>query len=159
MPIGLDTHAWRRDLQHLEKVGKTQFVTFCSRKRRQLTDEEREITLATVVRDHRCSYWLHCAVVMPDHVHLVFTLYDQARLADILQRIKSVSAHAAGRRLWQREYFDRMLRCDEDLRRKCEYVCDNPVRAGLVVSAGDYRWIWRSWVEGELAPAGAPAPH
>jgi hypothetical protein len=66
-----------------------------------------------------------------------------------MHRIKSVSAHEIGRQVWQREYFDRVMRSDEDVRKKCEYICQNPVRARLVRSVEEYRWIWRSWVEGE----------
>jgi putative transposase len=52
--------------------------------------------------------------------------------------------------VWQREYFDRILRSAEDIRTKAEYICENPVRAGLVERVDDYPWIWREWVEGRL---------
>lgn len=86
---------------------------------------------------------------MPDHVHHVFTLYEEFSLARAMQRIKSVSAHEIGRKVWQRESFDRGMRSDEDNRKKCEYICQNPVRAGLAESVDDYKWIWRCWIEGE----------
>ena len=121
--------------------------------------EDRDVVVRTCVTGHRQNYWLHALVVMPDHVHLILTLYEQVGLSSAIQQIKSVSAHRIGRRVWQREYFDRVLRSEEDLRRKGEYLCANPVRAGLVDRLEDYRWIWRSWVEGENPPARAPAPH
>ena len=79
-----------------------------------------------------------------------------------MQRMKSVSAHdirhsTGGGPVWQREYFDRILRSDEDLRRKADYICENPVRAGIVSAVDDYAWTWRCWTDD--APAGAPAPH
>ncbi len=37
--------------------------------------------------------------------------------------------------LWQREFFDHVLRSSESYSEKWNYVRDNPVRAGLVVSA------------------------
>ncbi|HSP35557.1 MAG TPA: transposase [Thermoanaerobaculia bacterium] len=157
MPVGDDTYAYRRYLPHLQKQGKTYFVTFCTFERRVLTGDERTAILACCVRDHRVVYWLHCACVMPDHVHLVFTPFDDFTLAKIMNRVKGASAHAIGRRSWQREYFDRALRSDEDLRKKCEYVCENPVRAGLVASAGEYLWTWRQWVDD--APPRAAALH
>src|SRR5207249_9641402 len=46
--------------------------------------------------------------------------------------------------LWQHESFDHILRSDETLRMKTDYICDNPVRAGLVQSSSEYRWLWRS---------------
>ena len=159
MPISDDTFAWRRDLPHLQKVGKTYFVTFCTRNRQILTPDERDIVLDTCLFGHLLQYWLHVVVVMPDHVHLIFTLYEEFSLARAMQRMKGVSAHAIGSVVWQREYFDRILRSDEDLRKKCEYICENPVRAGLVGSIDQYRWIWCCWLDGRTSAgeaAGAP---
>ena len=158
VPISDDTFAWRRDLPHLQKQGQTFFVTFCTRNRQPMGAEARDAVLQTCVTGHRRHYWLHAVVVMPDHVHLIFTLYEHLGLSSAIQQIKSVSAHRIGGRVWQRE-FDRVMRSDEDLYRKGEYLCANPVRAGLVERLDDYRWIWRSWIEGENAPARAPAPH
>jgi putative transposase len=144
MSIGDDTHYWRRRLPHLQKLGKTYFVTFCTRLRRVLPPEQRDIALAWCIAGHLNSYFLHCAVVMPDHVHIVFTLYEFATLPLTMKFIKSSSARDIGRgSTWHREYFDRIVRSDEDLRSVCEYVVNNPVRAGLVASADGYPWIWR----------------
>jgi len=160
MPIGDDTLAWRRDLPHLQNEGKSYYITFCTKRRRILSPSARTAALESCVLGHLRSYFLHVAVVMPDHVHLVFTLYAIAWLAEAMKRIKSTSARAIGHgSVWQREYFDRILRSDEDLRAKCQYVVNNPVRAGLVASADDYPWIWRSWVEGAQTPVRTPAPH
>ena len=89
---------------------------------------------------------------MPDHVHVIFTpLYDGDKLrsvAEIMQGIKSASAHKINRlmnlsgQVWQRESFDRVLRRDESIRAKVEYMAQNPVRAGLVRTAEEYRWLW-----------------
>ncbi|HEX7191717.1 MAG TPA: transposase [Thermoanaerobaculia bacterium] len=152
MPLSYDTVAWRCDLPHLQTRGKTYFITFCTSDRHVLSPSERDIVLATCVRAHREAYWLHALCVMPDHVHLVITLYEQFSLPRVMQQMKSVSAHDIGRHVWQRDYFDRIMRSDEDVRKKCEYICQNPVRAGLVASVDDYPWIWRSWIEGITRP-------
>ncbi|PYQ35818.1 MAG: transposase [Acidobacteria bacterium] len=163
MPVGDDTYAYRRDLPHLMKSGKTYYVTFCTRDRRVLIEAERDVVMACCIREHKITCWLHCFVVMPDHVHLILTPYEDVRLDTIMQRIKSVSAHEINRLtnrngpVWQREYFDRILRSTEDVRLKAAYICENPVRAGLVARVENYKWIWRCWIEG--APARAPAPH
>jgi putative transposase len=89
---------------------------------------------------------------MPDHVHLVLTpLYDGSSfisVAEIMQGIKSGSAHKINRELnrvgqvWQRESFDRVLRREESIHAKVEYIVQNPVRAGLVKTALEYPWLW-----------------
>ena len=77
-------------------------------------------------------------------------------VSDVMKRIKGSSAREVNRltgdfgSLWQREYFDRQLRSDEDVRAKAEYIAMNPVRAGLVTKPDDYPWLWRAWIEGEM---------
>ncbi len=85
-------------------------------------------------------YDLHAFVVMPNHVHVVFTLGDEVDLSATMQGWKSFTAKAIGRALgregtiWQREYFDRIVRNERHAWRVCEYVRKNAVSAGLVVS-------------------------
>ena len=111
----------------------------------------RDIVLRHIVE---CAlYYLHVAVVMPDHVHLVATP-DCGRdgfcepINIILGRVKGASSRevnkALGRSgtLWQSENFDHELRRDESLAQKVEYVRRNPVRKGLVTRPEDYPWLW-----------------
>jgi REP element-mobilizing transposase RayT len=99
------------------------------------------------------------AIIMPDHAHLIFTPLQgddetPCSLAEVMKGIKGVSARRInqllGRRkpVWQDESFDHVVRKSESSLAKFEYVCDNPVRAGLVRCADEYPWLWRSWVEG-----------
>jgi len=96
---------------------------------------------------------LHAVVVMPDHVHVLLTpLRDHAGwpfpLVNILQCCKSATAHRINGLLgvagpvWEEESFDHVLRSDESLREKCEYIRQNAVEAGLVARAEDYPWFW-----------------
>ena len=91
---------------------------------------------------------------MPDHVHLVFTPLRDAQggtfgLAEIMNGIKGASAHGVNKLLqrrghvWQNESFDHILRSDEGIEAKVDYICQNPVREGLVASESDYPWLWR----------------
>ena len=108
---------------------------------------------ARSLRFHNRKCILHAAVIMPDHVHLILTpLADEEgsfSIPQIMHATKSESAHrinkALGRkgRVWQDESFDHMLRGDESLTRKMSYVLENPVRAGLVKTSAEYRWLWR----------------
>jgi REP element-mobilizing transposase RayT len=148
MPIGNDTYAYRQRLPHLQREYKTYFVTFCTKSRRMLDSTERDIVLRECIAMHSDAFWLHCAVVMPDHVHVLATLGPNELLYRRLQVIKGRSAryiNALRNRsgaLWQPESFDRILRRDEDLVKKAEYIANNPVRAGLVERANEYPWLW-----------------
>jgi REP element-mobilizing transposase RayT len=96
---------------------------------------------------------LHAVVIMPDHVHLLLSPLRDGEgwpfaLVDILQCLKSATAHRINKLLrhsgpvWEEESFDHILRSDESLREKCEYIRQNPVKAGLVRWPEDYPWLW-----------------
>ena len=83
-------------------------------------------------------------VVMPDHVHWLFQLSDRLSLAEVVKRFKARSALRVNRhlrrrgQLWQRAYYDRAVRRQEDFRAIARYIVANPLRAGLVENIGDY---------------------
>ena len=122
----------------------------------------RTVALGCCLHDNALTYWLHCVVIMPTHVHMLITPHDGVLLAAIMSRVKSVSARLINGELrrnghvWQREYFDHIVRSEESLRQKAEYICQNPVRAGLVAHARDYEWTWnRYWSEDAAEVRGA----
>ena len=147
--IGDDTFYYRANLPHLQKLHKTYFVTFCTYQRLVLPPLGRDIVLAHLGRGHGISYALYAAVVMPDHVHMIIAPYELTTLETVLQLIKGASAFYVNRQfrrsgpLWQRESFDHILRNGESVRAKSDYICGNPVRAGLVDSTEQYPWMWR----------------
>src|ERR1043166_5820243 len=149
--IGDDAGLTRRHLPHMQYGGKTYFVTFVTRGRFVLPEAARDIALDTIVFEHRRSCYLHCAVVMPDHVHALFTPLEEWTVPRIERRMKGLSAWringllSRSGALWLSESFDRALRCDEDLVRKADYICANPVRAGIVEHEDEYKWLWRAW--------------
>ena len=132
VPIADDTFATRRHLPHLEKRDATYFDTFATVNRLYLSPDARTIALRCCLHDHQLTYWLHVAVVMTDHVHMIFTPYEEWRLSKIMKRVKGNASRQInvllGRRgeLWQDESFDLIVRQSEDLTKKCEYVAMNP---------------------------------
>lgn len=146
----------RRNLPHLQRDMKPHFLTFCTENPWILPGEVRALVLRSCIHDHETKLFVFCAVVMPDHAHLVFVpLVDHRKreviaLATITPAIKGASAHninrALGRKgtVWQEESFDHVLRSFEALDQKIEYVLNNPVRAGLVTRAEDYPWLWQA---------------
>ena len=149
----------RRRLPHLQIENTPTFVTFATWKRWLLPPSVRSLVLEHCVHDNGTKHHLHGAVVMPDHVHLVLTPLADARgvvygLPEILGGIKGASAHRVNRalnrrgRVWQVESFDRVLRSEESVEQKVEYICQNPVRAGFVSAGDEYPWLWREWIEG-----------
>ena len=82
-------------------------------------------------------------VVMPDHFHWLVELHN-GDLPRLMQITKSRSARAINQArrsfgtIWQKGYFDRALRREEDLKVMARYIIANPLRAGLVEHIGQY---------------------
>jgi len=156
---------YRRQLPHLQCDDKPHFLTFCTERRWVLPELVRSLVLECCVHDNGVKFDLRVAVVMPDHVHMIFTplVNRQAieiySLAEITDAVKGASAHrvnkALGRkgRLWQSESFDHVLRSSENLDAKIAYLLENPVRAGLVGEWRDYPWLWKEPYANPFAPA------
>jgi putative transposase len=83
---------------------------------------------------------------MPDHLHaLVEGEAPDADLLEFVRVFKQRSSwhwkHQRGGDLWQRSYFEHVLRDDESTRAVARYVLANPVRAGLVQNVEDYAFV------------------
>lgn len=146
---------YRRQLPHLQVDEKPHFVTFCTERRWVLPTNARSIVLDSCLHDNGSHYDLKVAVVMPDHVHLIFTplidyeAMEVSSLARIMDAIKGASAHRINKalhrngRVWQPESFDHVLRCSENLDAKIQYLVENPVRRGLARHSHEYPWLWQ----------------
>lgn len=89
-------------------------------------------------------------VIMPDHLHWIFRL-RVGPLACCMRYLKGRSARRIGLQIgksggvWQPGDFDHAIRSDESLRRHARYLVENPVRAGLTSSIGEYPHVWCAW--------------
>jgi putative transposase len=95
-------------------------------------------------------YDLDAYVIMANHVHLL--LLSRVAPSRLLQTLKGYTAREAnrvlghtGRPFWQSESYDHFVRDENERERIKIYIENNPVKAGLVASAEDYRWssAWR----------------
>jgi putative DNA methylase len=146
-------YEYRRRLPHYQKDGHALFVTFRKLTKDPFFPAARDVVLQHCLHDHGTKLFMHAAVVMPEHVHLLLTPLreengDIFSLVELIQPIKSASAHALTRLsgqagpVWQDESFDHVLRSDETLWQKAGYIRMNPVRRGLVKQPEAYRWLW-----------------
>ena len=81
-------------------------------------------------------------VILPDHLHLFVCLPADIKLSDWVGTLKRILARtvdaASSDPIWQRGFFDHVLRSGESYSEKWNYVRENPVRAGLVKNADDW---------------------
>jgi REP element-mobilizing transposase RayT len=97
-------------------------------------------------------YELHAFVVMPNHVHVLVT--PIVRSTQWLGPLKGFTSYQVnklrgtpGKPFWQDESYDHVVRSDVEFNRIQAYIERNPVTAGLVVSAGQFRWSSASETE------------
>ena len=72
---------------------------------------------------------------MPNHIHML--LSPKSTLSNILQKIKGKSAKQLNESLnkkgkfWAREYYDKIIKDEKQLKVVMEYILNNPIKANL----------------------------
>ena len=138
---------YRSRLPHVRIEGAVYFVTWrLQAAQTDLSEAERALVAASLRHFDGQRYRLHAYVVMNDHVHVLVEPHDSFRLEALLQSWKSFSAKriAALRgevgTIWQREYFDRVVRDETEYQQKRDYILDNPFRRWPTLEAYACRW-------------------
>jgi putative transposase len=147
-----------KHLRRLERIWidfPIYYVTTCIRNRKAVLaqDDAARILVEEWRAAHRRHGWaVGRYVIMPDHIHFFCRAELGAKtLSDFVGNWKSWTSRAinalgrprsapAATTLWQREFFDHVLRSNESYAEKWNYVRENPVRAGLVKSADDWSY-------------------
>ena len=141
------------------------FVTLCTAQRRKLLANEvvHRVFINYGERGRDYGVALGRYVIMPDHIHLFVCGRDDFNLGIWVRGLKRVVAAAvaggrridvasrndsaskafgaattASRTIWQRGFFDHIIRNSESYSAKWEYVRENPMRAGLVGLVEDW---------------------
>jgi REP element-mobilizing transposase RayT len=108
---------------------------------------------------------IHAWVVMPNHVHVLFSPLGDHAIASLMHSWKGFSARQINTRmnrsgaLWQKSYFDRMIRDWDHFANCARYIRNNPKKAKL--RAGDFLggesdFVARMLGEAGVAPGVAP---
>ena len=90
-------------------------------------------------------------VVMPDHFHWLIELQNKT-LGELMCRIKSRSSVNINRltktheRVWQKGYYNRALRQEDDVKAAARYIIQNPIRAQIASRIGDYPLWDACWI-------------
>jgi putative transposase len=128
-------------------------VNLTERHLQLLTEHIDELRGAFRQTRERHSFTTDAIVVLPDHLHAVWTLPEGDRdFATRWRLIKStfsrnleagepVSASRAAKRergIWQRRYWEHTIRDEDDFGRHIDYVHINPVKHGLVTRVRDW---------------------
>ncbi|MCH8042785.1 MAG: hypothetical protein IID44_03610 [Planctomycetes bacterium] len=162
-----------RNLPHWQEPGSVYFITWNTIDNRNLTPEEKTITLGAIQFWNNTRWTVFTSVVMPDHVHVLvqpLRMIDEEQapkpspvtqpiaagdvrgfwpLSVLLHSVKSYSAHeiakTRGRKgsVWLDERYDRIMRDDEEFWLRWQYIRDNPVKAELARAPEEYEWFYQ----------------
>jgi len=126
-----------------------------------LTTDERRSILHTAWNDvqRRFPFTTTAVCLLPEHLHCIWSLPEQD--ADYPLRWKEIKRlftrsyleragpgekrnqsriHKGEAAIWQRRYWEHLIRDDADMRQHIDYIHYNPVKHGLVKRAADWPW-------------------
>jgi len=137
------------------------FTVVTERRQRILIDEPIRNALRDAIEATRADHPFHIDgwVLMPDHLHTIWTLPDgDADFATRWRLIKSRVTRACGKSylrpdlmtqrrdakrygtIWQHRYWEHQLRDEADFQAHFDYLHINPVKHGLVKCVADWPW-------------------
>ena len=122
------------------------FVTICCFQRKEVfLDIKRGAGILSLFRGE-CAYRnfaAHAYCLMPDHFHFLVEGLDVT--SDLLNLVKSLKIKSSrafqretGQILWQRKFYDHILRPQESVESVAWYIWSNPLRKGISKEIGAY---------------------
>ena len=137
-------------LKRFQEAGCLHFVTFsCYQRSPRLgTPSARDVFEQTFEQARRWyGFYVAGYVVMPEHVHLLVSEPERAKLSLALQMLKQNVTRqlreAEGGPFWQARYYDFNVWSEAKRIEKLRYMHRNPVARGLVPGPED--WAWSSF--------------
>ena len=90
------------------------------------------------IPDHYPGILVDQFIIMPDHVHLILSFRNigpdgrqiaaPTPLSKIIQQMKRIASKQAGVPLWQKGFYDHVIRNDVDLANDRQYIRNNPLK-------------------------------
>jgi putative transposase len=126
---------------------RTFFATTSTAMGKRILQSERNAgllidVLRSLVAEHK--FELHDFVIMPDHVHLMLTVYDEMTIEKAMQLIKGRFSHRLSNEfgchaeVWHRGFTEEQLMNRESFEMHRRYIAENPVKAGLAADADEF---------------------
>ena len=158
-------------------AGYSHFITTSCYQRRPLLGTARARDLFLEVMEQirqRHEFVVVGYVVMPEHVHLLFTEPERGNPSLVLAALKQTFAHRLLRelranggtqtdtlwstpvavgRIWQHRFYDFVVLTEKKRVEKLRYMHRNPVQRGLVQKPEEWSWSsFRHYAYGECGP-------
>lgn len=160
------------DYRRIHVPGATWFFTVNLAERkgnRLLTDRVDVLRQAFIKVRKNHPFQIEAIVVLPDHLHCILTLPpgdadfstrwglikgNFSRAVEQGERISISRIKRGERGLWQRRFWDHLLRDETDYRSHIDYIHWNPVKHGLVQNVAEWPYSsFHHFVKRGLYPA------
>jgi putative transposase len=131
----------------IQSPERTFFVTTRTSRGRKLLQSDRNAGLPIdVLRRYAAAgrFRLRDFVVMPDHIHLLITVGSEIAIERAVQLIKGRFSYRLKKEfgylgeVWQNGFSETRVEDGQNFKAHREYIAQNPIRAGLACSAGDF---------------------
>jgi len=144
-------------LPHQDYLGpRWYFITICCpNRRKRFTAPKICDDFLNILRSNAAthSFAIHAYCLMPDHVHLLAEgLQPQSDLVQFMRAIKMKTSmpfeRKTGKALWQKKFYDHILRNSDSPDAVARYIWTNPVRANLCQRPEEYPFsgsLTRTW--------------
>jgi len=137
-------------LKHFFQREGVYFVTSVTYLRRKIFLEPTNARfLLATISYHRfiLEFKLFGYVIMPDHLHIIVSPSKKYPLSKIMNFIKGNFARKYNQiyrkteeHVWQKRYYETVLKDKKDLLNRIKYVHNNPIRQKLVENIKDYEF-------------------
>ena len=138
--------------------GGTYFFTVVTYQRYPVFKDNNSIALLndcfkTVRRNH--PFLIDASVILPDHLHMIWTLPEtdcnfsmrwnlikgsfSRRYGEQYENPSSSRRQKREKAIWQRRFWEHLVRDQHDFNRLCDYIHYNPVKHGLVKSPEEWK--------------------
>ncbi len=100
--------------------------------------------LKKISEKYKFLIWAYC--FMPEHLHLLIEgQREDSDMKKFISMFKQKSSYVhkekTDKRLWQQNYYEHILRKNEDAKNVAKYILENPVRRGLTEKFVDYPFL------------------
>ncbi len=165
-----------RRLLRKNNTGHLHFITTsCYHRIAILSKASRRSLFLEIFEQVRRSYKFIVVgyVVMPEHIHLLISEPERGNISTVMQVLKQRFARSVLREwrsrvsseqgnlwgaldaghVWQKRFYDFLVLSEKKKAEKLGYIHRNPVRRGLVLEPGQWRWSsYRFYAFQELGP-------
>jgi putative transposase len=138
------------EYRRLYQPGGSYFFTIVTYQRTKILSLPDNITRLKSAMDKvmgKYSFTMEAFVILPDHIHCIWRLPPGD--SDYSTRWRLIKGHISiginepvnergEKKIWQRRFWEHVLRDEEDWRRHMDYIHYNPVKHGYVVSPREW---------------------